>query len=347
MKRVGNLMQKLKTEENFIEAERLLGKNKSDNRQAQHISKNAERYGKLLFLKVQSGKFHWHKPREKTIMDSYNSKERKLKIPCLEDQAVQLAWLNVAKEHLLRKSYYYSCGSVPNAGQSRAVKGLKKMIKNPRVKYAATLDIKKFYDSCPHSAVRSALERVFKDKEFIDFAMGFVASMPETGVGLAIGYPVSHWLANLVLTHVDITITNKFPDVKLVRYMDDMTLVSANKRHLRKAVKELKRMVETVGLRLKKWSVYCFRGRGIPFLSYRFFTGYAILKKRVMYRIARRMRQAKKKLTAHAAMAVMSYLGICKHCDSYNFRRERVYPFVRKSDCSHTISLFNRKRATA
>lgn len=335
-------MEKLMTEENFIEAERLLGKNKGDNRRARHISKNAEFYGKRLFRKVQQGTFSWHKPREKSIMDSYNCKERKLRIPCLEDQAVQLAWLNVAKEHLLRKSYFYSCGSVPNAGQSRAVKGLKKMIKNPRVKYAATLDVRKFYDSCPHSAVRAALERVFKDMAFIDFAMGFVASMSETGVGLAIGYPVSHWLANLVLTSVDITITNKFPDVKMVRYMDDMTLVSANKRHLRNAVKELKRMVEAIGLRLKKWSAYCFQWRGIPFLSYRFFNGYTILKKRVMYRIARRARKAKR-LTVHAAMAVMSYLGICKHCDSYNFRRQRVYPFVRKSDCAKTISAHSRK----
>lgn len=338
MKRTGYLMQKMMTEENFIRAERLLGKNKPDNRRARYISAHADFYGRKLYGMVKSGKFRWHEPRTKTIMDSYNCKQRNLKIPRLVDQAVKLAWLNVAQPYILRKNYYYNCGSVPGAGQTRAVKGVKRMLKDPRRRYAATLDIRKFYDTCPHWAIRKGLMRVFKDKTFVDFAMGFVASMSDTGVGIAIGYPVSHWLANLVLAEMDTTITNKYPDVKYVRYMDDMTIASANKRHLRWAVKEAKAYIERYGMALKKWPIYDRRACGVTFLSYRFFGTHTLLKKRLMYRISRRARRAGQRMTVHAAAGMMSYLGILKYCDSYYFRRDRVYPYVRKSTLAKIIS---------
>ena len=47
-------MEKMLTKDNFIEAERLLGKNKRDNRKAQYIAENAERYGVRLLEKMKS-----------------------------------------------------------------------------------------------------------------------------------------------------------------------------------------------------------------------------------------------------------------------------------------------------
>ena len=55
---------------------------------AQHIGQNAEKYGKDLFEKLSAGEIVFHANKETTISDSYKGKERHLKIPCLEDQAV-------------------------------------------------------------------------------------------------------------------------------------------------------------------------------------------------------------------------------------------------------------------
>lgn len=338
MKRIGHLMEKMLTEENFILAERMLGKNKPNNRMARRISANAEQYGKALFEKVKSGRYKWHKPRETTISDSYKGKTRNLKIPCLEDQAAQLAWLNIATPYIERRNYYYNCGSIPKAGQSRSIRGLKRWLKNPRMKYAALTDIRKFYETCPHQLVRDGLERIFKDKSFVDFAMSFVTSMSDTGIGLAIGYPSSHWLANVALMQLDHELTRQFPDVRFTRYMDDIGFVSTNRRKLRRAVCFVKGFIDRVGMRLKKWQVFCIKGRGLSFLSYRFFNGYTILIKPLMLRIARRMRAAAKHMSAHTAMGIVSYMGILKHCDSYNFRKNRVYPFVNPRLCKQIIS---------
>lgn len=338
MKRIGHLMEKMMTEENFVLAERLLGKNKPDNRMAQHISANAEPYGKRLFESVQAGTFQWHTPKETMICESYKGKERHLKIPCLEDQAAQLAWLNIASPYLLQRNYFYNCGSVPGAGQIRAVRALQKWLKDPRMKYGATTDIRHFYETCPHSEIRRALCRIFKDRAFVDFAMGFVASMSPDGVGIAIGYPVSHWLANLVLMELDHAARRTYPDVKMARYMDDIAMASRNKRHIRKALYFIKRGVEALGMALKNWSWFRIAGRGITFLSYRFFNGYTILKKRLMVRIARRIRKAPRRMSAHVAAGVISYLGILKYCNSFHFRMERVYLYINVKTCKALIA---------
>ncbi len=77
--------------------------------------------------------------------------------------------------------------------------------------------------------------------------------------------------------------------------------------------------------------------RGMKYLSYRFFHGYTLLAKPLMYRIARRMRHAAEHLNAHTAAGVISYMGVLKHCDSYHFRAEHVYPFVSIRRCKEVI----------
>ena len=143
MKRIGHLYEKMMCLDNFIYAEKLLGKNKKDNKRAQHIARHAERYGKQLFEQVASGNYEWHKPKETVIIDTWKGKERHLKIPCLADQAAQLAWLNIATPYIEKRNYYYNCGSMPHAGQTRCVDALKKWLKNPAMKYLP-LFIKKF-----------------------------------------------------------------------------------------------------------------------------------------------------------------------------------------------------------
>lgn len=328
-------MERMLTEYNFIRAESLLGKNKPKNKKARYIAEHADEYGIKLLHKIENHTFKWHSPRKSTITDTYKGKVRNLKIPCLEDQAAQIAWLNIATPYIEKRNYYYNCGSIPHAGQTRCVKALKKWLKNPKAKYGAVTDIRKFYDTCPHWLVRKGLERIFKDKAFIDYAMGFVESMSDTDVGLAIGYPCSHWLANVALMELDHELKRKYSDVRYARYMDDIAMVCTNKRHIRKAVMYVKTKTENLGMTLKKWGWFKVSRRGLTFLSYRFFNGYTILAKKLMIRISRRM--ARVRLTRHTASGIMSYFGILKYCNSFNFRKAHVYPYVNKAACRKVI----------
>ena len=339
-KRVGHLWEKVIDEKNCIDAEREMAKNKPDNKMARHIGEHAERYGATLHEKLVTGTFVFHSSKVTYIQDSYKGKTRRLQIPCLEDQAAMQAWLLVAAPYIERHNYFYNCGSIPKAGQSRAVKGLKKWLRGKKPpKWAAVTDIKKFYETCPHWAVLKGLRRIFKDEAFIQFSAQMLAAMNPGGVGLAIGYPVSHWFANVALMDLDHEMKRLFPDVRFARYMDDIAMVSRNKRHLRKCLLHLMKRVKELGMRIKKtWQLFPIKSRGITFLSYRFYQGYTLLAKGLMYRIARKMRRAAVNMSVHMAMGVVSYIGILKHCNSYNFRVNKVYPYIQPKKCRKVIS---------
>lgn len=355
-RRIGHLYERMVERENCIAAEKLIAKNKPDNKMAQHIARNAERYGEELFEKLRTGTFEFHENRETTITDTYKGKIRHLKIPCLEDQAAQQAWLIIAIPYIVRRNYFYNCGSIPNAGQTRATNGLKKVLKAKKCRYGATSDIRHFYETCPHKAVLRGLRRIFKDKKFIDFAARIMRNMSPTGVGLAIGHPTSHWFANVALMEIDQQLRRLFPDVWFTRYMDDVSMASNNKRHLRGAFLYMKRRVQELGMRLKDdWQIFRIartrlrgrvpetktksaRGRGIPFLSYTFYPGFTVLRKRLMYRISRKMKKGRAHLSLRMAEGIVSYIGILKHCNSHNYRQERVLPFVNPKKCRRIIS---------
>lgn len=338
-KRFGHLWEKMITEENCIAAEVIMGKNKPDNRMAKYIAAHPEKYGKTLREHILAG-YRFSEPRHVTIRDSYKGKERKLGIPCLEDQAAMQAWLNIATPYIERRNYYYNCGSIPGAGQSRAVNGLKRKLKGRKPpKWGTETDLKKFYETCPHKTVLTGLRKIFKDPLFVGFAEQMMNSMSGTGIGLAIGFPVSHWFANVALMELDMELRRRFPDVFHWRYMDDVPMASNNKRHLRRALKFYMESVAALGMRIKRnWQVFRIKIRGITFLSYRFFPSYTMLTKQLMYRISRRIKSAARNMTVHAAQGVVSYMGILKHCDSHNYFVRHVAPFVNPKKCRRIIS---------
>ena len=338
-KRIGYLYDKVISLENCVQAERMMAKNKPDNRMARHIGDNAERYGAELSKMLREDRWTPEPNREFDLVDGYKQKTRHLKVPCLLDQSVQYAWMNIATPEIEKRNYYYNCGSIPGAGQTRSVRALQKWLgvkKPPR--YGGICDIRHFYDTCPHEVVMKGLRRIFKDKQFLNLGQRILLSMSGSGTGLAIGHPSSHWFANVALMHLDHELCKQHPDVKFTRYMDDYAMVGNNKRKVRRAMLWLMAKINEMGMKIKRtWQIFRIKGRGLKFLSYRFYYGYTLLAKPLMYRIARRMRKAAGNLTVKTAAGVMSYLGILKHCDSYNFRVKHVHPFINIDQCKEVI----------
>ena len=338
MKRVGFLYEQMQTVENCIFAERRMAANKPDNRMACHIGRNAEHYGGLLSKKLSTGTYQFHESRASIIHDSYKGKTRELLIPCLEDQAAEQAWMNIAVPYIMRRNYFYNCGSIPEAGQTRATEAIRRWLRKTNYKYGDTTDIRKFYEHLPNWVILAGLRRIFKDERFIGFAAMMLESMSPTGVGLAIGHPVSHWFANVALLQLDHEIKRRFPDVKYVRYMDDMAFLCNNKRHLNRAIEFVSNYLNMRGMELKIVRRWSLRKCPMQFLSYRFSFRKTVLVKRLMYRIARRLKRAKDHLSLHAAACAISYDGILKHCDSHNFKVKHVYPYVNLKYCRRLIS---------
>ena len=163
------------------------------------------------------------------------------------------------------------------------------------------------------------------------------------GDGLAIGFTVSHWYAQLVMSFVDFAIRCRFKDVWFTRFMDNYVFTCGRKRTLHNVVNMIKERLASFALTIKQdWQVFPIKKRMIEFLSYRFNHDKVILRKALMIRMSRFYKHMT--MSAHSARTVMSYQGITKHCNSYRFRKERIYPFVSISECRRLISNAGKKR---
>ncbi len=340
-KKTGYLYEQVISLENCKAAEMDMTCKKTKNNAAKRIRANAEKESIELSELISSGKWEPMPYREWVLYDPHRKKNRTIKVPCLRDQAVHHAVMRITAPYILRRNYFYNCGSIPGAGQIRATKAVQGWLGSKKsYKYGETLDIQKFYDNVRHKDVMKALRKIFKDKKFLALHEKILSSMSENGIGLAIGFYPSAWYANLVLADVDRAITQSGYKVKVARYMDDIAILGNSKRELHRLRGLIIEKLWVMGLCLKRnWQVFKIKGRGLRFLSYRFFKGYTIMTKQLMYRITRKIKRISGKApTLHQAATVVSYMGIVKHCDSYNYRKRYIYPFVSIKQCKEVIS---------
>ena len=306
-----------------------------------HIKENYKEYGQRLQTTLLNG---WvpSETRTKVINEGTNQKRRELRIPALSDHFVHTAVAKILEKYLQKRFYFYACGSLPNRGQTFAVKAVESYIRKKRPKYCAVADIKKCYDNIKKEQVMRCLRRVFKDEKFLRINEQILSQM---GDGLAIGFTVSHWYAHLVLSFIDEEIKGSFKNLFLGRYMDNFIMLSGRKRTLHRALDKLRECARAFWLNIKRdWQVFPIARRMLLFLSYRLDYTRTVMRKPLMFKMARRFKRARMKMDAHCARTIMSYKGILKHCDSYNFRTNYLYPNVSIKLCRRLISDADKKR---
>lgn len=279
--------------------------------------------------------------RYKVINEGTDRKQRELCIPSLRDHFIHTAVAKLLEKYLAKRFYFYSCGSLPKRGQTFAVKALEGNLRKRKPKYCLVADIHKCYRSIKKETVMRCLRHIFKDEKFLYINEQILEQM---GDGLAIGFTVSHWYAHLVMSFLDADLKARFSKIFLVRYMDNFVMTCGRKRTLHKAVRFLMGRAGRFRLRIKNdWQIFPIRARAIEFLSYRLNHYKTILRKALMYRMARRFRRVSLNLNAHAARTIMSYRGILKHCDSHNFKMSYLYPNVSIKLCRRLISDADKK----
>lgn len=335
MKRVGFIWEELTSIDNCEKAVLKGISNKRKTKRLKYIKDNHKEFGKRLQNILVEG---WmpDEIRTKTINEGTSAKPRDLKIPSLKDHFVHTAVALMLEKYLSKRFYFYACGSLPNRGQTFAVKAVEGNLRKKKPRYCALADVKQFYKSVKKEHVIRCLCRVFKDKKFLELNEQILNQM---GDGLAIGFTVSHWYAQLVMSFVDEELKKGNKKLFLVRFMDNYVLLCGRKRTLHKAMAKLKECLAGFQLRVKDdWQVFPVKSRMVEFLSYRLNHNKTVLRKPLMYRMARRLLKAKHSFNVHTARTVMSYRGILKQCDSYNFRKSYLYPNVSLKLCGRLIS---------
>lgn len=263
-----------------------------------------------------------------------HGKEREIFCPTIWEQWVHHIVIQVLAPIVTRYAYKYSCGSMPKRGGIYGKRQMERLIAKG-FKYFAKLDIRHFFKSVRQDVVIGMLEELICDDWFIYLVRRIFWQFPKS---LPLGFYPSQWLANFVLWKLDRRIVST--GVDHIRYVDDIVLVSNNKRTLHRVVGIIRQELGKIRLRLKGNFQICrfiFRkktgeliGRAIDFMGFVFRRDRTVLRKKIMIRATRFAGRLKRtrKIATRQALSMMSRIGWFKHTSTSLVWKTYIEPCV-------------------
>lgn len=285
-------------------------------------------------------------------------KRRVIYAPNIREQWLHHIIMRVLEPVFMRGMYRFSCGSVPGRGVHYGRNAVERFIKHsePRaVKYFIKADIRHFYNSTRHDVLFKRLAATIKDERLLYVLRLCLGNFKK---GLPLGFYISQWLANFILSDLDKMVSTCFKGY--FRYMDDLVIFGANKKQLKKLLAMIKKELGGIRLRLKRNYQVCrfdyvkksgITGRPVDFLGFRFYRNRCILRKRVLLaatRLAGRIfkrKRAGRGLNYRQAAAMVSYLGWFRWSDTYAVYLNRIKPFVNAGRLKKYISKVSKRKA--
>ena len=346
MKRHGYLYDKVADKENLRQAIMRAAKDKKDRDEVKKVLKDIPLHVDLLHEILTTKNYQPGRLKEKTIREGAQQKERKVtKIQFFPDQIVHWAIVLVLQPIIMRSAYTYSCGSMPGRGPHRGKRFVERWVRTDKrnTKHCAKMDITKFYPSLTNEFLKQLVRRRIKDPDLL-WLLDMIIDTHKQGA--PIGYLTSQWLANLALQRLDYIIKQDLQATYYIRYMDDMVIFGASKRKLHKAISEIRKYLQTLGLQIKHtWQVFRIDCRALDFMGFRFYRHKTILRKSLMLRITRRVRKIYRrgKASFRDAAAVISYMGWLKHAQAYTVYKKHVRPYLSIAWLKELIRRYHRE----
>lgn len=262
-----------------------------------------------LQSQLQSGKLNVGNYRYFYV---YDPKERLICACSFSEKVLHHALMNVCHDTFDRYQIHDSYACRLGKGTHKAVE--RAAYFSARYPYFAKLDVRKYFETMPHTVLKAQLARGFKEKQlhnYFDQIIDSYQTAPERG--LPIGNLTSQYFANHFLGQADHFVKEKLRVRPYVRYMDDMILWGGDKKTLRKQSLALKDYLEhSLSVEVKPiiMNRVCY---GLPFLGYQLKSNGIRLHRRSKQRFRRKAKAVqiawhKGALTDQAAASRMQAL---------------------------------------
>lgn len=332
MKRFGNIYENVCSIENIKEAHRNARKDKAYYKEVKMVDSNPDYYlGKIREMLVNKK----YKVSEYTVsIINDTGKERELrKLPYFPDRIIQWAIMLQIEHILLNTMCSHTCASIPGRGIKRGRRLMKRYLSDRKeTVYALKIDIHHFYPSIDHEILKKMLRTKFKDPDLLWLLDLIIDSIPG-GVGIPIGSYLSQYLANFYLSEFDHLMKEKLRVKRVVRYMDDVTVLAGTKKELREILKWMQEYLPTIKLQLKdNYQIFPVESRGIDFLGFRFFHDFVLLRKKTKLKMIARFEHIKYKwdhgliLNRTEYGSMCSYSGWMRLFNSHRLRKKYYEP---------------------
>ena len=218
----------------------------------------------------------------------YDPKERLICAAPFEERVLHHAIINITGLVFERLQIYdsYAC----RKGKGTNVALLRALYFTKQYPYFLKLDMKKYFDSIPHSKLAVLLAAKFKDKALLNLFDKLLASYCVTeGRGLPIGNLTSQYFANFYLGVFDHYAKEKMQVKGYVRYMDDVLLFSNTMQEIKTMLHTAKRFLEEELLLTLKEETIGKTASGVPFLGF-------LLKPKGIYLAQKKKKRLKKRI---------------------------------------------------
>lgn len=295
-----------------------------------------------------------------SVIEDKGKKRVLHKLPYYPDRIIQWAVLLQIDKIFMSTFTSFTCASLKDRGIHYASKMLSKWMNEDYegTQYCLKLDMKKFYPSANREILKKLLRKKFKDKDLLWLLDKIVDSMNNADIqslnlsqeykdlysrpdkGIPIGSYLSQFLANFYLTYFDHWLKEELKCKYVIRYMDDVVILSNSKKELHETITRIQDYLsQNLDLEVKNnWQIFPTGVRGIDFVGYRHFYGYKLLRKSTYKRCKRKMKQMQWCKENNIEMdksdwcSYVSYIGWLTWCNSYNF-------FIKY--CKDTMPLIN------
>lgn len=370
------LYQKMLDDNIIRKAYKRLRKGKTKRKEIKYIDSHLDKEVEKMRTMIENTKppgvpvehpelaFRPKKHKEKHIFE--HGKMRRIFMPEIHEQWLHHIIILVIEPIVVATAYAFSCGSFPGKGAHFAKRQLERWIKKAKnIKYFAKIDIRHFYDSVRQDILMRELAIRIKDDWFLHIIRVCLIQFKK---GIPLGFYISQWLANYLLEPLDYLITRTLGFKIMERYMDDIVIMSDNKKKLRQAVVEIKMFIgRRFRLKLKRTHQVCrfiydkgerilhgkkkrwLIGRQIDYMGFVFDRTKTIIRKSIMLsatRMATRLHKAKtegRRYFSKHVQAMISYMGWFSWTNSYNCYRDRIKPYIRVGKLKKIVSRLDRR----
>ncbi len=346
MKKLKGLYEQIYDFENLHEAYREARKNKRYRDEVLKFSANLEEnliqiQNELIWKTYSVGRyreFYVYEPKQRLIMA----------LP-FRDRVVQWAIYRVLnpliERRYIRDSYACRVGYGAHLAVDRLQYWLRKLERKHDRVYILKLDVSKYFYRVDHDVLLKILRRLIADQDLLwlletiircehtkfGLALGDHQFAGERvgGVGMPIGNLTSQMFANLYLNELDQFVKHTLREKHYMRYMDDALVLHLNKKHLWQVKQEIQRFVEDeLHLVLNNKTAVRTINQGVDWVGYRVWSTHRKLRKSTAQKMKKRLKYLQKSYARGDAdfedinTSVQSYLGVLKHCNSYNLRQK-------------------------
>lgn len=326
MKRIANLYDQIATTENLTAAYHKARRGKSRRWGVQLFERHLDDNIEQLRKELADGTY---KTSEYTSFMIHDPKERLVYRLPFRDRVVHHAIMNALEVILTRLFIEQSYSCIKGRGIHGVVRALKRDLKDAEgTQYCLKLDIRKFYPSIDHDALKQIVRRKIKDTRLLSLLDEIIDSAP----GVPIGNYLSQFFANLYLTYFDHWIKEQKRVKYYYRYADDMVILAPDKATLHGLFADMNEyLTAQLHLEIKgSYQIFPVDVRGIDFVGYVFRHTHIRMRKSIKKHLCRKAAALRhRKLTESEYNHLLAPLkGWAAHCNSRNLLKKVAYEAI-------------------